>query len=189
MPVITLAGRPFTGPFLLPLWSAPRTAGLYAVMVPGWRLLTFRALHFGQAEDFSAREFLTGHPRYREWLAIAGTVTAWYLYLKNTELPKRIAAALGPLYVIVERKYGFDELYSRVFSGGALTLGQGFWKGGDQKLIDGLMVNGSARLIGWFAGVVRLVQSGFIYHYAFFMIIGVSMLLTYFIFFRGTLVP
>ena len=56
-------------------------------------------------------------------------------------------------------------------------------------LIDGLMVNGSARLIGWFAGVVRLIQSGFIYHYAFFMIIGVSVLLTYFIFFRGTLVP
>jgi hypothetical protein len=77
--VITLAGRPFTGPFLLPLWSAPRTAGLYAVMVPGWRLLTFRALHFGQAEDFSAREFLTGHPRYREWLAIAGT--DWNLYI------------------------------------------------------------------------------------------------------------
>jgi hypothetical protein len=79
MPVITLAGRPFTGPFLLPLWSAPRSAGLYAVMVPGWRLLTFRALHFGQAEDFSAREFLTGHPRYREWLAIAGT--DWNLYI------------------------------------------------------------------------------------------------------------
>ena len=83
--MITLAGRPFTGPFLLPLWSAPRTAGLYAVMVPGWRLLTFRALHFGQAEDFSAREFLTGHPRYREWLAIAGT--DWNLYIATYEMP------------------------------------------------------------------------------------------------------
>ncbi len=56
--MIALAGRAFAGPFLLPLWSAPRGAGLYAVMVPGWRLLTFRALHFGQAEDFSARELL-----------------------------------------------------------------------------------------------------------------------------------
>ena len=82
--MITLASRPFTGPFLLPLWLAPRTAGLYAVMVPGWRLLSFRALHFGQAEDFSARELLTGHPRYREWLAIAGT--DWNLYIATHEM-------------------------------------------------------------------------------------------------------
>jgi hypothetical protein len=82
--VITLAGRPFTGPFLLPLWSAPRAAGLYAVMVPGWRLLTFRAIHFGQTEDFSAREFLSGHPRYRECLAIAGT--DWNLYIATYEM-------------------------------------------------------------------------------------------------------
>jgi hypothetical protein len=82
--VITLAGRPFTGPFLLPLWSAPRSGGLYAVLVPGWRLLTFRALHFGQAEDFSAHAFLTGHPRYREWLAIAGT--DWNLYIATYEM-------------------------------------------------------------------------------------------------------
>ena len=82
--MITLASRPFTGPFLLPLWSAPRAAGLYAVMVPGWRLLSFRALHFGQAQDFSAREFLTGHPRYREWLAIAGT--DWNLYIATHEM-------------------------------------------------------------------------------------------------------
>ena len=82
--MITLAARPFTGPFLLPLWSAPRTGGLYAVMVPGWRLLTFRAIHFGQTEDFSVREFLTGHPRYREWLVIAGT--DWNLYIATYEM-------------------------------------------------------------------------------------------------------
>jgi NADH-quinone oxidoreductase subunit L len=112
------------------------------------------------------------------WLAIAGIVTAWYLYLKNTRLPKKIATALGPLYAIVERKYGFDELYSWFFSGGALAVGKGFWKGGDQQLIDGLMVNGSARVVGWFSSVVRLFQSGLVYQYAFTMLIGV-VLLTY----------
>ena len=94
-----------------------------------------------------------------------------------------------PLVTVLEEKYGFDRFYDWFFAGGARRFGNGLWRFGDVTVIDGLMVNGSASLIGWFAGLVRLVQSGFIYHYAFFMIIGVSMLLTYFIFFRGTLVP
>ena len=81
--MITLAGRSFAGPFLLPLWSAPKTTGLYAVMVPGWRLLTFRALHFGQAECISTTD-LKSHPRYPEWLAIAGT--DWNLYIATHEM-------------------------------------------------------------------------------------------------------
>jgi NADH-quinone oxidoreductase subunit L len=97
------------------------------------------------------------------WLAVAGIVTAWYLYLKNLQLPKRIAIAFGPLYALVERKYGFDELYSWLFAGGARTLGRGFWRAGDQTLIDGLAVNGSARVVGWFSGVT----------YAFLMLFGV----------------
>jgi NADH-quinone oxidoreductase subunit L len=74
------------------------------------------------------------------------------------------------------------------FSPAARKVGTGLWRYGDVTVIDGLMVNGTARLIGWFAGVVRWLQSGFIYHYAFVMIIGVSVLLTYFVFFGGSLV-
>jgi NADH-quinone oxidoreductase subunit L len=107
------------------------------------------------------------------WLALLGIAAAWYLYLVRTDLPKRIAIAFGPLYALVERKYGFDELYSWLFAQGARAVGTGLWKGGDQRAIDGVMVNGSARLVGWFAGVVRLVQSGLIYWYAFAMIFGV----------------
>jgi NADH-quinone oxidoreductase subunit L len=107
------------------------------------------------------------------WLALAGIVTAWFLYVKNTQIPKKIAIAFGPLYALVERKYGFDELYSRVFELGAQVVGNGLWKGGDQRVIDGVLVNGSARVVGWFSGVVRLVQSGLIYWYAFMMIFGV----------------
>ena len=85
--MITLGGRAFSGPFLLPLWSAPQAAaqlsGLYAVLVPGWRLLTFRALHFGEASDFSANP-VKSHPRYAEWLAIAGT--DWNLYIATHEM-------------------------------------------------------------------------------------------------------
>jgi len=107
------------------------------------------------------------------WLALAGIATAWHLYLNRTDLPKKIAIAFGPLYALVERKFGFDELYAGVFAAGARLLGTGFWKGGDERAIDGVMVNGSARLVGWFSGVVRLVQNGLIYWYVFMMIFGV----------------
>jgi NADH-quinone oxidoreductase subunit L len=107
------------------------------------------------------------------WLALAGIATAWVLYLQKTQLPKKIAMAFGPLYALVERKYGFDELYGWLFAQGARAVGTGLWKGGDQRAIDGVMVNGSARLVGWFSGVVRLLQSGLIYWYAFVMIFGV----------------
>jgi hypothetical protein len=81
--VITLGSRSFAGPFLLPLWSPPRAAALFAVMVPGWRLLTFRALHFGQAEATSL-EKVRSHPRYSEWIGAAGT--EWNLYVATHEM-------------------------------------------------------------------------------------------------------
>jgi NADH-quinone oxidoreductase subunit L len=114
------------------------------------------------------------------WLAVAGIATAYVLYLKRTDLPKRVAQALGPLYALVERKYGFDELYSWLFAGGARTVGKGFWRGGDQTVIDGLMVNGTARLVGWFSGVIRLLQSGLVNQYAVSMLIGVLILTFWF---------
>jgi NADH-quinone oxidoreductase subunit L len=113
------------------------------------------------------------------WFGIAGTALAGYLYLVRTDLPKKIAIAFGPLYALVDRKFGFDELYEWLFSRGARLLGTGLWKGGDQAVIDGALVNGSARIVGWFASVVRLFQSGLIYQYAFTMLIGV-VVLTYF---------
>ena len=115
-------------------------------------------------------------PQLLRWLALAGIVTAWWLYIKRPALPKKIAMELGPVYALVERKYGFDELYSWLFAGGARALGKGFWRGGDQAVIDGVMVNGSARVVGWFSGIVRLLQSGTIYRYASTMLIGVVIL-------------
>jgi len=123
------------------------------------------------------------------WLTVAGIAAAWYLYILRPGLHVKLRQNAGVLVTILEEKYGFDRFNDWFFAGGARKFGSALWRFGDVTVIDGLMVNGSARLVGWFAGVVRLVQSGFIYHYAFFMIIGVSVLLTYFVFFRGTLVP
>jgi NADH-quinone oxidoreductase subunit L len=118
------------------------------------------------------------------WLAAAGIATAVYLYLFRTDLPKKIAMRFGPLYALVDRKYGFDELYSAIFARGSLLVGKGFWKGGDQTFIDGLMVNGSARVVGWFSGIVSLLQSGMIYRYASVMLVGILLLTYWFLFLK-----
>ena len=112
------------------------------------------------------------------WLAIAGIAAAWFLYIRRPDLPAVIKAKSGALAMLLEHKYYFDEFNDWFFAGGMRRLGTGLWTWGDKTIIDGIMVNGTARLIGWFAGFARRVQSGFIYHYAFTMIFGVFLLLT-----------
>jgi len=112
------------------------------------------------------------------WLAIGGVGTAAYLYLLRPDLPAVIKEKAGLIYTILERKYGFDEAYQWLFGDGAVRFGNGLWKGGDVAVIDGVFVDGSARVVGWFAGVTRYLQSGYIYHYAFAMIVGMLVLMT-----------
>ncbi|RDU96414.1 NADH-quinone oxidoreductase subunit L [Trinickia dinghuensis] len=114
------------------------------------------------------------------WLAIAGFVTAWFLYLQRPDLPPVIRRAFGPIYTLLDNKYYMDKINEVVFARGAVAIGRGLWKEGDVVVIDGV-VNGSARFIGWFASVIRFLQSGYIYHYAFAMIIGMLGLLTLFV--------
>ncbi len=112
------------------------------------------------------------------WLSIAGIAAAALLYLRRTDLPARLRAAFGPFYTLLENKYYLDRFNDWFFAGGARLLGRGLWKGGDIAVIDGVFVNGSARMVGWLATIARKWQSGLIYHYAFTMIIGVFVLLT-----------
>ena len=112
------------------------------------------------------------------WLAAGGAGLAGYLYLVRPDLPAVIKAKSGVLATILERKYGFDDFNDWFFAGGARGLGEGLAKWGDRTLIDGIMVNGTARLVGWFAARARRVQTGYVYHYAFTMIFGVFALLT-----------
>lgn len=112
------------------------------------------------------------------WLSIAGIFTAWFLYIVKTDIPAKIKSISGPIYRLLDRKYYIDEFYSWLFAGGARGLGTALWKYGDIKLIDGLLVNGSARAVTWVAALVRRFQTGYIYHYAFTMIVGIFVLLT-----------
>ncbi|MEJ5991206.1 NADH-quinone oxidoreductase subunit L [Ramlibacter sp. PS3R-8] len=115
------------------------------------------------------------------WLALAGVVLAWYLYMKNTALPARIQRMVQPVYTLLDNKYYMDWFNESVIARAARGLGTGLWKGGDQGVIENVFVNGSARFVGRFAGVVRWVQSGYIYHYAFAMLLGIIVLMTYFV--------
>jgi NADH-quinone oxidoreductase subunit L len=114
------------------------------------------------------------------WLALAGVALSWFFYMKRPDIPAMLAGKFGVLYRILERKYGFDEFNDWFFARGARMLGGRFWRWGDVAAIDGAIVNGSARLVGRIASVVRHLQSGYIYHYAFAMIIGVLLLATWF---------
>ena len=115
------------------------------------------------------------------WLAAAGVVLAYYMYMVNPALPAAVKRVCHPLYTLLENKYYLDWFNENVLARGARALGMGLWKVGDQKLIDGAIVNGSWKLVAWVASIVRRLQSGYIYHYAFGMIIGVFVLMTYFV--------
>jgi NADH-quinone oxidoreductase subunit L len=110
------------------------------------------------------------------WLAAAGVGLAWYLYLKRPDLPVMLAERMRGLHTILVNKYYADDFNQRVFAGGSLVVGRSFWQFGDVRLIDGLLVNGAGRSVAWFAGIARRVQTGFLYHYAFAMIIGLAAL-------------
>ncbi|WP_301102852.1 NADH-quinone oxidoreductase subunit L [Propionivibrio sp.] len=113
------------------------------------------------------------------WLAFSGVALSWFFYLKRPTIPVAIKAACGPIYAVLENKYYFDKFNEVVFAGGARLLGKGLWKGGDEGVIDGLFVGGTVRGVGLVAMMVRLFQSGHIYHYAFTMIFGVCALLSF----------
>ena len=117
------------------------------------------------------------------WLATAGVVTAWFLFLKRPDLAAAIADRLSILRRILLANYGFDRFNDAFFAGGSRALGRLLWQKGDVSLIDGTMVNGSARLVGWVSGVVRHFQSGYLYHYALVMVLGLVLALGWFLFF------
>ncbi len=115
------------------------------------------------------------------WLAVAGVASSYYMYMVNPALPAAIKARVMPIYTLLENKYYMDWFNENVLARGARALGVGLWKGGDVAVIDGALVNGSWKLVGWVAAVLRRVQTGYLYHYALAMILGVFVLMTYFV--------
>ena len=115
------------------------------------------------------------------WLALAGVAASYYMYMVNPALPAAIKRTFQPIHTLLENKYYLDWINENIIARGARALGVGLWKGGDQAVIDGALVNGSWRIVGWVAGLVRRLQTGFVFHYALVMILGIFVLMTYFV--------
>ena len=117
------------------------------------------------------------------WLALAGAVSAWFMYMLKPEIPARLKEmfmSMG-IYQLLENKYFMDWIYENIFARGGRVIGTGLWKGGDRALIDGAIVNGSWKLVGWFSAWMRRVQTGYLYHYAMWMIAGVFVFMSVFV--------
>lgn len=115
------------------------------------------------------------------FLAFAGVALSWFFYMKRPDIPAAIQKKFSALYVLLDNKYYFDKFNDFVFAGGARLLGTGLWKGGDVAVIDGVLVNGSARVVGLISGMTKLFQTGYVYHYAFTMIFGLLVLLFFWV--------
>lgn len=138
--------------------------------------------HIGSHYHGPASFVLHGFQGPAVYLALAGAIAAWYIYMKNPEIARRISTKFGFAHRLLENKYGFDDFNDKVFAGGTRKIADKLWTTGDVKLIDGFMVNGTASRIGIFSMIVRTLQTGYLFHYAFAMIIGMLALLSVFLF-------
>jgi NADH-quinone oxidoreductase subunit L len=140
--------------------------------------------HMGEAWHGSLGLLLHAWQTPVFWLAASGVFVAWFLYLKRPDIPATIKDKVLPLYNLLDRKYYFDDLYIKGFAAGGRNLGKFLWQKGDELIIDGILVNGTAKAVGRLAGVMRQIQTGYLYTYAFAMIIGLTMLLGWLIWLR-----
>jgi NADH-quinone oxidoreductase subunit L len=153
-----------------------------AIFVDGSKHMAMQEL----AKEFhgAAQLALHGLMTLPFWLAFSGVALSYYMYIINPALPAAIKARVEPIYTLLENKYYMDWFNENVLARGARMLGMGLWKGGDQTLIDGGLVNGSWKVIGLISGLVRRAQTGYLYHYALVMILGLFVLMTYFVWFN-----
>ena len=137
--------------------------------------------HYNRQESVPMQMLAHGLTALPVILTVLGTVLAYLMYMKWPDLPGRVADRFHGLYTVLMNKYGFDEFNDFVFARGARKIGGFFWHTGDEEIIDGMMVNGTARVVGWFSSVIRYIQTGYVYHYAFAMILGLFAFMTWFL--------
>ncbi|MBI2994092.1 MAG: NADH-quinone oxidoreductase subunit L [Gammaproteobacteria bacterium] len=147
-------------------------------VAPAHDVLGEMGAHYHGVFGFTLHAFQSAPVVY---LAFAGVALAWLMYIKYPQVPGQVAERFSLLYRILLNKYGMDDFNQAVFAGGTRRIGQAFWQLGDVRVIDGVLVDGTAAAVRWFSGVVRTVQSGYLYDYAFAMIIGLLLMLALFV--------
>jgi len=139
--------------------------------------------HLGESFHGSAQFIVHAMQGPAVYLAAAGALTAWYLYLHRPDIPETLRQKMSGLYNLLDNKYYFDDLYIKGFAAGGRNIGQFLWSKGDELIIDGVLVNGTANTVGRLAGVLRHLQTGYLYHYAFAMFIGLTAFLGWLLWF------
>jgi len=139
--------------------------------------------HIGEEFHSESGMVLHGLGQAPFWLAMSGLALAAFFYLKRPDIPAMLKDKFSIIYTVLDRKYGFDDFNQAFFAAGARGLGRMLWNFGDVKTIDGVMVNGSAKSVGWIASKIRVAQTGYLYHYAFVMILGLLGLVSWVSFF------
>lgn len=169
----------FFSQVLVPAQEAA-TRDVTTIMVDGSRHLAMAKLEdsYDGVLGFIVHGFLS--PAL--WLAAAGAALAWYMYMKNDEVADWLYDRFGGLHKLLSEKYYLDKFNQNVFANGALYLGNSLWALGDKLLIDGLLVNGAAKVINLGAGLMSRLQSGYLYHYAFSMVVGVTLMIAWILF-------
>lgn len=155
-------------------------AGVITVNAEAHPSMQHLAHHFHEKLHTPSGMALHGFMTLPFVLAALGVLLSWFFYMLRPDIPASIQKKFNLIYKLLDNKYGFDSFNERFFAGGSRFIGNQLWQIGDMRIIDGAIVNGTARLIGKLSGIVRQLQSGMIYHYAFAMIIGVFLLLTFF---------
>ncbi|MGI9229981.1 MAG: NADH-quinone oxidoreductase subunit L [Gammaproteobacteria bacterium] len=178
IPLLVLAiPSVFIGVWLVDAMLFGNYFGSAIFVLPDQDVLYEIGTHYDGVLSFTLEAFR--HPPL--YLAFAGLILAWLLYIKFPTVPAQIARYASLPHKLLLKKYYFDEIYQSVFANGFRFIGKGLWQTGDVRLIDGLLVNGSAATVRWCASVIRTLQSGYLYHYAFAMIIGLLLLLAIFV--------
>ncbi|HUO83113.1 MAG TPA: NADH-quinone oxidoreductase subunit L [Gammaproteobacteria bacterium] len=150
------------------------------LVLPAHDVLGRLSAHYEGPAQFLAHGLTTA----TVWIALAGVAAAWFFVLRRPDLAEKLRRRFTFVHALLVNKYYFDEFNERFLAAGGRRVAQLFWRVGDEVVIDGVLVNGTARGIGWFSGVARRVQSGYLYHYAFAMIIGLAALLGWMLYLR-----
>ena len=177
MPLILLAiPSVFVGWFTIkPLLFGEYFDGAIQVL-PQHDVLAQLSESFHGSWDFLLHSFTASLAFY---MAFLGFSVAWLFYIKFPEIPNKIRTKMRAIVVVLEEKYFFDTLWMKVFPSLGKSIGRILWKQGDEKMIDGALVNGTAYGIRSIASVIRNIQTGYLYHYAFAMIVGLVIILSW----------
>jgi NADH-quinone oxidoreductase subunit L len=165
-----ISGFMLVGPML---FSSNLILGNSVFVLPQYDVLNHLGVDYHGALAMALHDFT--HAAF--WFGLGGLITAYLCYVAYPQWPQQIAARFQGIYRVLVMKYGFDDFNQAVLVRGTRGLANIMFHVSDVKIIDDWMINGSARLVGWLSQTARKMQTGYLYHYALVMVLGLVVFL------------